>query len=309
MQNQADILHGKKVLLTGATGFVGLPLVARLLEFGAEITVYSRRPNVARSLWGDKVKVISDFLHLDSAGYFALINLAGAPIMGQRWSRARRDTLWQSRVAFTSTVLEYVRNLSVAPEVVVSGSAIGYYGTRTQDPVDEQSPGGEGFAAELCAEWEQVAQGFRVQGSRLCLLRTAIVLGPDGGALAQMLPAFRMGVGGPLGGGQQWMSWIHRDDLVQMILWLLRDSSVSGPVNAAAPKAIRNRDFSRTLASQLNRPCFMRMPAPILKLIWGQAGEELLLGSSNVCPAKALNRRFKYQYPELPEALKNCVKN
>ena len=198
--------------------------------------------------------------------------------------------------------------MRVSPPAWVSGSAIGYYGDTGEQACDEAAPPGEGFAPELCRQWELQAGDFARRGSRLCLLRTGIVLGPDGGALARMLPAFRFGLGGPLGSGRQWMSWIHREDIVRLILWLLTDERVSGPVNATAPDSVRNRDFARALGRVLGRPAVLPAPAFMLKLLLGQAAEELLLASNRVVPGKALASAFPFRYTDLDAALAACVK-
>lgn len=301
-------LQGKSILLTGATGFVGSALVPQLLERGLKVSVFTRRPKVARAQFGERVEVLADLMQLSPAGYYGVVNLAGAPIMAGRWSRSRRELLLQSRVGTTSALLEHLRSLAVFPEVVISGSAIGFYGDTGEAPATEATPSGSGFAPQLCREWEAEARGFEHAGARLCLLRTGIVLGQGGGALAQMLPAFRLGLGGPIGQGQQWMSWIHRQDLIHLILWLLVDHTIEGPVNGTAPEPVRNADFTRALAEALGRPCWLRMPAWALKAALGQAAEELLLASNRVLPQKASSHAFGFSYPELAGALDNIVK-
>jgi uncharacterized protein (TIGR01777 family) len=194
-----------------------------------------------------------------------------------------------------------------APRVLISGSAIGYYGNTGERAADESCPAGGGFAAQLCRDWESQAQLFADRGTRVCVLRTGVVLDQGGGALASMLPAFKMAMGGPVASGEQWMSWIHRHDLVALILWLLRCDSVAGPVNAVAPQPIRNKNFTRHLAEVLHRPAFMRMPSWLLKALLGQAAQELLLNHNNVVPQVAVESGFAYRYPLLPDALRASV--
>lgn len=242
------------------------------------------------------------------ADIFALVNLAGAGIMDKRWTHSRQQQIRESRLQTTNKVLDWCRKRGRFPPVVISGSAIGYYGDTGERTVDENTGPGESFAPRLCCDWELVAGDFARAGSRLCLLRTGIVLGPDGGALASMLPAFKYGLGGRLGSGEQWMSWIHREDLLRLVIWLLVDGGTCGPVNATAPAPVRNREFTRALAQALGRPAFLPVPAFVLKLVLGQAAEELLLASNRVIPAKAQSAGFSFHYPDINAALEACVK-
>ncbi|MDO3386991.1 TIGR01777 family oxidoreductase [Gilvimarinus sp. SDUM040013] len=300
---QTDTLRGQSVLVTGGSGFIGAELVRQLVELGALVTVQTRYPKLTRGKLPASVVVLEDLLRLNPSGYDAVVNLAGAPIMDERWSKKRQAELLASRVDTTELLLEHLRNLNKFPEVVVSGSAIGFYGDTGNSAADETAAGGEGFAAQLCRSWEASAQGFAAEGARLCLLRTGVVLANGGGALQRMLTPFKLGLGGPIGSGKQWMSWIHRNDLVRMILWLLVDGEVRGPVNAVAPEPVTNKMFTRTLAEVLNRPCFFPMPAAAVRLLFGQAGQELLLASNRVNPSVALSRQFSYQFSVLDEAL------
>ncbi|UTF61139.1 TIGR01777 family oxidoreductase [Gilvimarinus sp. DA14] len=303
-----ESLQGKRVLITGATGFIGQGLVAQLLALRAEVTVFSRRPEVAKALWGEKVSLGSEFVQLEGVHFAGIVNLAGAPIMAKRWTHSRKQYLMDSRVAFTRQLLQRCAN-SAPPDVVISGSAIGFYGPQVWSSVDESAATGEGFSAHLCTQWEQAARDGLPDSTRLCLLRTGVVLDAGGGALQQMLPPFKVGLGGPMGSGEQWMSWIHRADLVEMIVWLLADTSVQGPVNAVAPEPVTNQYFSQALANCLRKPCLLRMPKFAVKLLWGQAGEELLLGSANIEPRQALAHGFNYRFASLSEALNASVKN
>ncbi len=301
-------LRGRSILVTGATGFIGTCLVERLLENGAKVSVFTRRKKVAQRLWGDAVQVFTQLSQIPACDYYGVINLAGAPIMAKRWSARRKELLLQSRVNFTQELLAQLQKVDKFPDVVISGSAIGYYGPDAKTPLDESAARGQGFAADLCARWEQAAIDGVPSGSRLCVLRTGVVLDSGGGALAQMQPPFKLGLGGPMGSGQQWMSWIHREDLVGMILWLLTDTSVSGAVNGVSPEPVTNKQFSFALAQALRRPCVFAMPKFVVKLLLGQAGEELLLGSSYIKPQIAISNGFSYRYGELGKALSDSVK-
>lgn len=303
---QDPVLAGRHVLVTGGSGFIGASLCGALLASGARVSVLTRDRERARRRLPAQVRCVEQLRELSPEDIQAVVNLAGAGIMDRRWTRARRQLLVDSRLDVTRRLLDFFAGFS--PGVVVSGSAIGYYGDTGEQACDEAAPPGEGFAPELCRQWELQAGDFARRGSRLCLLRTGIVLGPDGGALARMLPAFRFGLGGPLGSGRQWMSWIHREDIVRLILWLLTDERVSGPVNATAPDSVRNRDFARALGRVLGRPAVLPAPAFMLKLLLGQAAEELLLASNRVVPGKALASAFPFRYTDLDAALAACVK-
>ncbi|HEY7884623.1 MAG TPA: TIGR01777 family oxidoreductase [Cellvibrionaceae bacterium] len=307
MSNHA--LKGKNLLLTGGSGFIGQALCPRLLELGAELTVLTRKPERTAALLGPRVQCVAELNQLPAAGFFGVVNLAGAPIMSGRWTASRKALLHTSRVELTRHLYEALKQQAAFPEVVVSSSAIGYYGDTGEQEATEASSSGEGFAASLCRDWEQAAGDFARQGARLCLLRTGIVLGPDGGALARMRLPFLLGLGGPMGSGSQIMSWIHRDDLVEMIIWLLSDQAISGAINGTAPNPVTNRVFSQTLGRVLSRPALLPMPAFMVKLLFGQAGEELLLASNHVVPAKAVENHFAFRHPELHEALQASLKN
>jgi len=298
-------LEGRQILVTGGTGFIGAPLCQALLASGAQVSVLTRDRQHAQQRLPAQVKCVEQLQALSPENIWAVINLAGAGIMDRRWSQSRRQLLLSSRIGTTQQLLHFFAD--AAPEVVISGSAIGYYGETGDQVCDESASSGEGFAPYLCAEWERAAQAFATRGSRLCWLRTGIVLGEEGGALGRMLPAFKLGLGGPMGSGQQWMSWIHRADIVGLILWLLNDTTLAGPVNATAPESVRNRDFARTLGRVLKRPAVLPVPAFVLKLLLGQAAEELLLSSNRVAPKKIQQAGYTFQYPQLEAALRACV--
>lgn len=299
-------LSQSRVLVTGATGFIGRLLCQHLCQAGAVVTVLTRHPDKAKRRFAELEVAVTDLPGLARCeGFDAVVNLAGATVLS-RWSKRRRQRLRDSRIAFTAELMAQLAT-KPAPQVLISGSAIGYYGNTGESAADESRPGGDGFAAELCRDWESQAQRFADRGTRVCLLRTGVVLDQGGGALASMLPAFKMAMGGPIAKGEQWMSWIHRYDLVAMILWLLRSDRVAGPVNAVAPQPIRNREFTRHLAEALHRPAFMRMPSWVLTALLGQAAQELLLNHNKVVPQVVVESGFAYRYPSLPEALSASV--
>lgn len=286
------------ILITGGTGFIGHRLCQWLLAAGHRVTVLTRSPDRAGLA---QVRYAGE---LDDVGpVHAVVNLAGEALTEGRWNAVRKQAFLDSRIGTTQALLAWMQGLATRPEVLVSGSAIGYYGPRDATPLDETASPGHDFAAMLCRRWEAEALRAEDLGVRTCLLRTGIVLDHGGGALARMLPPFRLGLGGPMGDGRQWMSWIHRDDLVGMILWLLADPDVRGACNGTAPGAVTNAAFARTLAQVLGRPAWVRTPAFALKLGFGEMAGLLLTGQ-NVVPARALREGYRFRHPTLEGALR-----
>ncbi|MGS1077951.1 TIGR01777 family oxidoreductase [Pseudoxanthomonas beigongshangi] len=293
-----------RILLTGGTGFIGRPLCARLMAGGHRLTVWSRHPALARQRLPG-VAVIED---LAEAGEIeAVVNLAGEPLAARRWNARQKQAIRDSRLGTTAKLIRWMTPQLRRPHVLVSGSAIGYYGPRDDALLDESTPPGEDFAATLCRDWEYAAMQAEDLGLRVCRLRTGIVLGPDGGALGKMLPPFRWGMGGPFGDGRQWMSWIHREDLVSLIVWLLEQESAGGAYNGTAPEPVRNRDFARGLGRTLHRPALLPMPAPLLRLALGEAAQLLLTGQ-RVIPMHALVEGFRFRFPQLDDALRDVLR-
>jgi uncharacterized protein (TIGR01777 family) len=239
----------------------------------------------------------------DITGCEAIAHLAGEPVVGL-WTAAKKRRIVESRVLGTRRLVEAINTAGVKPEVLLSGSAIGFYGDRGETELTETSPAGTGFLAETVQAWEAEAQ--HAEGVRVVTLRTALVLGKHGGALAPMTPIFKLGLGGPLGHGHQRMSWIHLDDLAQLTLFAIENLDVHGPLNGSAPWPARNADFIQTLARILHRPAFFRVPAFALRATLGGFSHELL-DSKRVFPAAALDHGFRFQFPELAPALKNLL--
>lgn len=293
-----------RILLTGGTGFIGRALCARLLAGGHRLTVWSRRPAQARQMLPG-VAVIED---LAEAGEIeAVVNLAGEPLIGRRWNARQKQVLRDSRLATTAKLIRWMTPQLRRPHVLVSGSAIGYYGPHDDALLDESSAAGDDFAATLCRDWEHGAMQAEDLGLRVCRVRTGIVLGADGGALGQMLPPFRWGLGGPFGDGRQWMSWIHREDLVSLIQWLLEQDDAGGAYNGTAPEPVRNRDLVRCLGRVLRRPALLPAPAPLLRLALGEAAQLLLTGQ-RVMPMHALVEGFRFRFPRLEDALRDLLR-
>jgi uncharacterized protein len=295
-----------EIAVTGASGLIGSALIARLTASGHRVARLVRtepRPDSTDIYW-DPEKAYVDTVNLD--GKDAVVHLAGATI-SERWSPERKARIQSSRVRGTQLIAEAVRQVSKPPKVLVSASAIGYYGERGPEVLREESAPGKGFLAEVCRDWEAATEVASRAGIRVAHLRTGITLSRRGGALAKMLPPFRMGLGGKVGSGKQYMSWIAIDDLVGAILHIIESDSLKGPVNGVAPNPVTNLEFTRTLGKVLSRPTFMPLPAFAVRLLFGEMGQALLLSSQRVEPAKLIDSGFAFQYPRLEEGLRHVL--
>jgi uncharacterized protein (TIGR01777 family) len=290
-----------KILIAGGTGFLGSALVKALRHRGHHVTVLSRHPRKpGEALWPAASDAGALLARVDRTD--AVINLAGESIAGARWSSARKAAIRASRVNPTRALAEAIATASAPPSVFLSGSAVGFYGVRDDTPLDESSAGGTDFLGQVCEEWESAARPA-AERSRVVLLRTGIVLDKRGGALPQMAMPFRFGVGGPIGSGQQYMSWIHLQDWVNLVLWAIDRDAVSGPMNLTAPTPVANEEFSRVLAGELRRPGFMRAPAFAMRLLLGEMADALILGGQRVLPRKAEGDGYTFRYAHLAPAL------
>jgi uncharacterized protein (TIGR01777 family) len=290
-----------KVLITGGTGFLGTALVRALRHRGHNVTVLSRHPGKpGEALWPTDGQEGALLARVDRTD--AVINLAGESIAGARWTPERKKMIRDSRVDVTSALATAIATASAPPPVFLSGSAIGFYGVRDDAPLDEASSNGADFLGRVCAEWEAAAMGASGR-TRLVWLRTGIVLDKHAGALPQMARPFRFGVGGPIGSGRQYMSWIHLQDWVNLVLWALDRDSVSGPLNLTAPSPVTNREFSRILAGELRRPGVLPAPAFALRLLMGEMADALVLGGQRVLPRKAEEGGYSFRYPYLGPAI------
>ncbi|MBY5993811.1 TIGR01777 family oxidoreductase [Ferrimonas balearica] len=292
-----------KLLVTGGTGFIGRALIARLQD-EHEITVLTRDPERATRQLGGGVTLQRSLATLHNLdGFDGVINLAGEPIAEGRWTMAKKRAICDSRWQITESLVRLCNTSAKPPSVWINASAIGIYGARDAQPVDESTPVSPmSFAEQVCERWEGIARRAATQATRQCILRIGLVLHPDGGALKKMLPAFRFGLGGPIGSGEQMMSWIHRDDLVALIHHLLTHPECEGVFNGTAPHPVSNRGFSQALGQALGRPAVLPMPAPVLKLLFGEMSELLLTGQA-VLPKAAEAAGFTFQYPQLASAL------
>lgn len=290
-----------KVVVAGGTGFLGTPLVSQLRTSGNEVFVLTRRsagpgqitwsPDGTAGLWAEAVD-----------GADAVINLAGESIAGHRWTPAQKARIRDSRIHATRSLVEAIRASVRKPAVFLSASAVGYYGSRGDDTLNEESAPGDDFLASVCRDWE--AEAFEAVGAtRVVYLRTGLPLARSGGALPRIALPFRFLAGGPLGSGRQYWSWIHRDDWLAMTIWALHTSRVSGALNLTAPAPVTNREFAVTLGRVLKRPAFMPTPAFALRLLVGEMADALLLAGQRVIPVKAEALGFRFRYTALEPAL------
>ncbi|MDM3870311.1 TIGR01777 family oxidoreductase [Porticoccus sp. W117] len=301
-------MNSKQILITGGTGFIGKYLCRRLLSDGHGVHVISRHPDRVAASMPDGVKLYSSLTELDSSMAFQqVINLAGEPLAAGRWNERRKQQFRDSRIETTKQLYDFFVQAPRPPQVLLNGSAIGYYGPQGEEPLTEYSSAQDCFSHRLCRDWESSANAFASLGCRVCCLRIGVVLGAGEGALARMLPAFKMGLGGKLGSGEQWFSWVHIDDLVNMLIYCLNHPEMRGAVNGTAPWPVTNLQFSRQLACTLNRPMLLPMPAPVAKILFGEMAEELLLTGQRVVPQKITDAGFHFQYPELAQALRNLL--
>jgi uncharacterized protein (TIGR01777 family) len=299
--------HGRSILVTGGTGFVGCRLVTALVAAGHDVTVLTRARDRAACLPAP-LRVITSLDQIAGGCRIdAIVNLTGEPISDGLWTVRKRRRILASRLRATRGIAGLIRRLERAPDVLVSGSAIGWYGLRGDESLDEAADGTACFSRRLCVAWERAAMAAATRGVRLVLLRTGLVLAAEGGMLSRMLTPFEFGFGGPFGDGRHWMSWIHRDDLVRLIVHAIATPKMSGPLNATAPEPVRNGAFARALGRALRRPALLPVPARPLRLVLGAFADELLLGGQRVLPRAALATGFRFLYPSIDKALDAIV--
>ena len=297
-----------RIVIAGGSGFIGEPLVRRLVARGDDVAVLSRNPAKVQAgrgvawdgrtqgAWSDEV-----------ANADAIVNLAGENVGEGRWTDERKKKLIASRIDATGAIVQALRNAPPRDRVLVNASAVGYYGfDRGDEEFDENGTRGRGFLAELVEKWEAAAREAEPL-ARLVLLRFGVALAPDGGALQKMMLPFKLGAGGPVGNGRQWMSWIDRDDAVRAVEWAIDNGGARGVYNATAPQPVRNRDFARALGRALHRPAFMPAPAFALRIAFGEMAEEVLLGGQRVVPRRAEREGFRFDHPTLDAALAKSI--
>lgn len=302
-----------KILVTGATGFIGQTIVRELLSKGHKVAILSR--NIARAAfilsnkcefyqWGDATAELPPAEAFN--GVDAVINLMGEGIADKRWDEERKKEIYDSRVIGTRNLVQRMKELSACPKIFVSASAVGVYGNRDNEDLTEKSSLGDDFLSHVCKDWEEEAMKATELGIRAGVIRTGVVIGKNGGALKRMLPIFKIGVGGPLGSGDQFMSWIHLDDLANMYIEFVTNSALEGAFNGTAPYPATNNYFTKALGKTLKRPTFAKAPAFALKIVLGDMSS-MLLGGQKVLPKKFKEEGFRYRYPTLEMALKETA--
>jgi len=302
-----------KVIIGGGTGFIGRTLLRALIREKHEVVLLTRHPGMISHLGLDGVSGIQWDGESASSwadeidGADAVINLAGESIAAKRWSQEQKEKIVASRVNSTKAIVQAVEKAKAKPSVLINASAIGFYGNVDEGKVSESTPKGKGFLADTCERWEKEAIVAEHFGVRVALLRIGIVLERRGGALAKMLPPFRFFAGGPLGSGNQWFPWVHRDDVVNIILFLLT-TNVSGPVNATAPDSVRMKEFCKILGKVMQRPSWAPVPPFVLKLMLGkQMADELLLSGQCVTPERLEEKGYHFRHPKLEQALRSIL--
>lgn len=293
-----------RILITGGTGLIGRHLIARLLKADAKITVITRSPDHAARLLGNQVTLLQELSllsHLDD--FDAVINLAGEPIADKRWTPSQKEHLCQSRWHITEQLAALFKASQCPPEAFISGSAIGYYGSQGAEIITEASFPHDEFTHRLCQQWEDIAMQAQTAMTRVCLLRTGVVLARDGGALSKMLLPFRLGLGGPLGNGSQYLAWIHIDDMVKGIIWLL-EHPLSGPFNLVSPHPIPNAQFAQALGKALHKPARLAAPAFMVKILMGESSV-LVLGGQRASPERLEASGFQFRWQHIEDALQN----
>jgi len=298
-------LDSARVLVTGASGLIGRALVSSFQAGGVEVTSLVRgTPAGPHQMRWDPARPLAPE---NITGFDAVVHLAGETV-ASRWTNAKRTKIRDSRVAGTRNLAHALAKAAKRPRVLVTASAIGYYGDRADEVLNEKSAAGTGFLADVCREWEAANQPATDAGIRTVQIRTGIVLSAEGGALKKMLPPFRMGVGGRLGSGRQWMSWIHIQDMVGGIHHVIKTDLLQGPVNFVAPRPVTNAEFTETLASVLQRPAMFPIPVVAIQTIFGQMGQEVLLSSQRVEPARLVTSGYPFHCSELRKALEAVLK-
>jgi uncharacterized protein (TIGR01777 family) len=310
-ESKISATRPKTVLISGASGMLGTALVAALKEQGSKVLKLVRHStrDIDELSWNpasgeEAIRSASDS-RLE--GIAAAVHLSGANVSGRRWSVSYKREIRSSRVETTKALAAGLARLAIPPKVLISASAVGFYGDRGDEKLDENSAVGRGFFPELCEEWERCTERASDAGIRVVHTRFGIVLGRSGGALAQMLPLFKLGLGGNLGDGKQWMSWVSEADAVGAILFALEAEGVSGPIDVTSPEPVTNAEFTRELAAALHRPAFMTAPAFALRLAFGEMADEALLASTRALPVKLLSGGFEFAHRLLPEALAAAI--
>jgi uncharacterized protein len=295
-----------RIVVSGASGLIGTVLVPHLRAMGHEVRTLVRRPvQAGHEIQWDPAAGTLDARELQ--GVTAVIHLAGANVAGGRWTTKRRALIQDSRIDSTRTLLRAIVEMETKPEVFLSAAATGWYGERGDALLTEHDAIGAGFLAEVCRDWEAEVCKAETMGLRTVTLRFGLVLSPDGGVLKKILPVFKLGLGGRLGDGRQWMSWVAIDDLLVIAALALSDERMQGPINVVAPNPVRNTEFTASLAEVLQRPHFFPVPAAVLRLLFGQMADETVLASTRVAPARLTELGYSFGYPDLETTLRHLL--
>ena len=295
-----------KILVSGASGLIGTHLIPTLLAKGNQVYKLVRHaPHGIDEIEWDAEKGFTDEEQLEN--FDAVVHLAGDNVASENWSDEKKRRIRESRTVGTRVLVDALKRRIVPPKHFISASAIGFYGSRADELLNEESAAGKGFLPEVCREWEAEAEKAENFGARVVLIRIGVVLAKDGGALAKMLTPFKFGVGGTTGSGKQWMSWIAIDDLIKIFNFALDNTDLRGALNAVAPNAVTNAEFTATLGTVINRPTFLPTPEFAIKLLFGEMGETLLLEGARVYPQKLLDAKFEFDYPNLESAMRHVL--
>lgn len=304
----------KKVLVLGGTGFVGKNLCSALVSAGYQVFVLTRNLTKARQVLGNNIKTLvwhgpqslTPSAALPETEY--IINLAGESIGEGRWTRQKKKRILDSRVNTTRTVVNAIKNKTLKPSLLINASAVGFYGPHGDEQLTEDTPAGQDFLARVCRAWESEAYEARALGVNVITLRIGMVLGKNGGALDKMQLPFKFYMGGPLGTGDQWLSWIHLEDLTGSIIYILENGNITGPVNTTAPHPVTMREFCRTLGKVMGKPSWLQVPTTVLRLALGEQAD-MLLNGQRVIPAKLQDAGYTFKFPTLNQALENIIIN
>lgn len=302
----------KRIVVTGASGLIGKKLVNALIQRGDEVTVFSRNAEKAKSIFPNAKECVewdyrkSDLWKSKLENSDAVVHLAGINLFAKRWNEDFKKAVLESREVSTKNLVEAIKSYINKPEVFISASGIGYYGNSGETILDEKSPMGNDFLADVCEVWERESQKAGEYGVRNVQIRTGLVLSPEDGALKQMLPPFKFFIGGPLGSGKQWASWLHIDDIVRIYIHVIDNNKLSGAVNAASPNPVRMKEFAKTLGKVLNRTSLFPIPKFILRIVVGEA-VEVVTASQKIDVKKLLNSGYQFQFSDLSKALENLL--
>lgn len=288
-------------LITGGTGLIGSELAKKLISKKHEVIILTRDKSVASSKLGVGFQFVEAFSEISTEKAIdVIINLAGEPIAEKRWTEEQKSKIWQSRVGLTEQLITFIESLETKPKSLISGSAVGYYGDCGDSLVTEKSEPHQEYTHELCKAWENAALKAQAYDVKVCLIRTGLVMSSHGGFISKMMLPFKLGLGGPIGSGEQFMPWIHIDDMIAAIEYLI-DNTLEGSFNLTAPKPVTNKAFSESFAKQLRRPCLLFTPAFVLKLMFGDMSRLLLTGQ-NAVPERLIENGFRFSYPSLRSA-------